>query len=115
MSSFLRTTFAPVALLMISASVVGCGSGTKSTTVVIEQPPGGQGSFLTLQARGQDADAKSNARNMVAEVESCAAYHAGEYTDCATAASLSNTAPTIGSGPGQVEIQISANTNAITA
>src|SRR5204862_3463475 len=37
--------------------------------------------FLGQQEKGQDADAKSNARNMVSQVESCFASEQ-EYTKC---------------------------------
>ena len=59
--------------------------------------------FLGQQSKGQDADAKSNARNLVSQVESCFATNE-DYTQCQTAAQLPNTGLDIGSGSGQVEV-----------
>jgi len=39
--------------------------------------------FLGQQSKGQDADAKSNARNLVSQLESCYSQDQS-YTDCAT-------------------------------
>ena len=53
--------------------------------------------FLGQQQKGQDADAKSNARNVVSSVESCYADASPQaYTSCDTLAELSAT----GSKPG---------------
>jgi type IV pilus assembly protein PilA len=60
--------------------------------------------FLGQQSKGQDADAKSNARNLVSQVESCFATNE-DYTKCDTAAELPNTGLDIGNGKGQVEVQ----------
>ena len=60
--------------------------------------------FLGQQKKGQDAEAKSLARNAVSQVESCASDTAGVYTNCTTAAQLGNTGLDIGTGPGQVAI-----------
>jgi type IV pilus assembly protein PilA len=46
--------------------------------------------FLGQQKKGQDASAKSDARNMVSHVESCFA-DTQDYTACDTAAALGNT------------------------
>src|SRR5438132_3410735 len=59
--------------------------------------------FLGQQEKGQDADAKSNARNMVSQVESCFATEQ-DYTKCQTAAQLPNTGLDIGTGAGQVSV-----------
>lgn len=52
--------------------------------------------FLGQQKKGQDGEAKSNARNMVTQVESCATDAAGSYANCTA---LTNTgidpAPTV--------------------
>jgi hypothetical protein len=118
MGSFLRATFQAVALLMISAFVVGCGGGGggKSTTAVIEQPQGGQASPIAdlnaQRARGLDSEAKSNARNMVSQVEACAVDYSGNYTHCAD---LGNTGLPIGAGPGQVEVETASATYTVTA
>jgi type IV pilus assembly protein PilA len=57
--------------------------------------------FLGQQKKGQDAEAKSNARNLVSQVETCATDNAGVYTSCG-AASLPPTGLDIGTGDGQV-------------
>jgi type IV pilus assembly protein PilA len=59
--------------------------------------------FLGQQKKGQDAEAKSNARNAVSQVESCGA-DGSDYTNCTTAAQLGNTGLDIGTGAGQVSI-----------
>jgi type IV pilus assembly protein PilA len=46
--------------------------------------------FLGQQKKGQDGEAKSNARNLVSHVESCFA-ETQDYTACNTAAELGNT------------------------
>jgi hypothetical protein len=116
MNSFLSTAVKPMTLLAIAAFVVGCGGGGKSTTVVIEQPQDSQNTvvaaFTAQRARGQDAEAKSIARNMVSQLESCATDYAGEYTHCAD---LRNTGLPIGPGPGEVEVQTARITYSVTA
>jgi type IV pilus assembly protein PilA len=60
--------------------------------------------FLGQQKKGQDAEAKSNARNAVSQVESCATASSGDYTNCTTAAQLGNTGLDLGTGAGQVSV-----------
>src|SRR5947207_5202407 len=38
--------------------------------------------FLGQQQKGQDSEAKSNARNLVSQVESCSTDYSGDYTSC---------------------------------
>jgi type IV pilus assembly protein PilA len=65
--------------------------------------------FLGQQQKGQDADAKSNARNAVSQVESCFANEQ-TYANCTTAAQLGNTGLTIVAGaPNAGEVQVTAN------
>jgi type IV pilus assembly protein PilA len=59
--------------------------------------------FLGQQQKGEDADAKSNARNAVSQVESCYANEQ-DYSKCDTAAELGNTGLDIGAGAGQVTV-----------
>ena len=66
--------------------------------------------FLGQQKKGQDSSAKSDARNMVSQVESCATDFAGDYTSCGTP---SNTGLSIGTGPGDVAVS-SPTTNGYT-
>ena len=71
--------------------------------------------FLGQQKKGQDADAKSLARNMVSQVESCFAVEE-DYTKCTTP---TDTGLPIGPAKGQVQVTASgappANTYEITA
>jgi type IV pilus assembly protein PilA len=59
--------------------------------------------FLGQQEKGQDSDAKSNARNLVSHVESCFANEQ-TYASCQTAAQLGDTGLSLGSSPGQVRV-----------
>jgi type IV pilus assembly protein PilA len=59
--------------------------------------------FLGQQEKGQDADAKSNARNLVSQVESCFATEQ-TYANCDTAGELGTTGLDIGSTAGKVEV-----------
>jgi type IV pilus assembly protein PilA len=59
--------------------------------------------FLGQQKKGQDASAKSDARNLVSHVESCFA-DTQDYTLCQTAAQLGTTGLDIGAGKGQVSV-----------
>jgi type IV pilus assembly protein PilA len=59
--------------------------------------------FLGQRSKGQDSSAKSDARNMVSQVESC--YSDSQaYNSCMTAAQLGNTGLTIGTQSGSVEV-----------
>jgi type IV pilus assembly protein PilA len=61
--------------------------------------------FLNQQQKGQDANAKSNARNLVSQIESCAADKNGNYTTCtATAAEVTSSGLPIGAADGQVTV-----------
>ena len=66
--------------------------------------------FLGQQEKGQDADAKSNARNLVSQVESCFATEQ-DYTKCDTSAELPNTGLDIGTAAGQVQVSASGTAN----
>ena len=62
--------------------------------------------FLGQQRKGQDASAKSDARNLVSQVESCFA-DSQDYTACDTNAELTQGGPiglVIGTNPGEVSI-----------
>jgi type IV pilus assembly protein PilA len=58
--------------------------------------------FLGQQKKGQDSEAKSNARNMVSQIETCSTDYAGDYSSC-NSAQLTNTGLNIGAGQGQVQ------------
>jgi type IV pilus assembly protein PilA len=59
--------------------------------------------FLGQQKKGQDANAKSDARNLVSQIETCATDNGGAYTGCSAP---SNTGLDLGGGPGQVSAVI---------
>ena len=65
--------------------------------------------FLGQQKKGQDASAKSNARNLVSQVESCFADNQ-DYTLCNTASALGSTGLAYGSGQGLVSVTASSTT-----
>jgi type IV pilus assembly protein PilA len=77
-------------------------------------------SFLGQQSKGQDASAKSDARNMVSQVESCYA-DSQDYTVCVTPAQLGTTGLDMSTGvpaskSGQVGVVASdASSYVITA
>ncbi|HEV3229893.1 MAG TPA: type II secretion system protein, partial [Solirubrobacteraceae bacterium] len=64
--------------------------------------------FLSQQSKGQDASAKSNARNAVSQVESC--YTDSQvYANCTSAAQLGNTGlNVVTSTPTAGQVQITA-------
>ena len=63
--------------------------------------------FLGQQKKGQDSEAKSNARNLVSHVESCFA-ETQDYAACDTAGELGDTGLTIGNAQGSVEVTATA-------
>jgi type IV pilus assembly protein PilA len=69
--------------------------------------------FLRQQGKAQDADAKSNARNLVSHVEACQAS-SEDYTQCDTVAELGTTGlPLVDGAPttdGTVGVAASART-----
>jgi type IV pilus assembly protein PilA len=65
--------------------------------------------FLTQRAKGQDAAAKSDVRNMVSQMEACFTED-DKYIGCTAALTASNTNLDIGPGIGQVRIVAEALT-----
>jgi type IV pilus assembly protein PilA len=59
--------------------------------------------FLGQRSKGQDSSAKSNARNMVSQIESCYA-NSEDYTLCDTKAELGVTGLPYGTGSGEVAV-----------
>ena len=55
--------------------------------------------FLGQQKKGQDAEAKSLARNTVSQVEACSSDVSGDYSQCQTAAQLGNTGLNVVASP----------------
>jgi type IV pilus assembly protein PilA len=70
--------------------------------------------FLGQREKAQDANAKSDARNLVSQVESCFA-DSQDYTACDTAGELGATGLSIGNGSGQVEVTGPATASTYTA
>jgi type IV pilus assembly protein PilA len=71
--------------------------------------------FLGQRSKGQDSEAKSNARNLVTHVESCYANEE-DYQKCNTSAKLGTTGLDYGTGAGQVSVTAAgADTFTITA
>jgi type IV pilus assembly protein PilA len=72
--------------------------------------------MLNQRQDGHDADAKSNARNLYAQVESCGAEAGGDYTNCTTAAQLGEGGVPMGTAKGQAQVSdASAGGYTITA
>jgi type IV pilus assembly protein PilA len=59
--------------------------------------------FLGQRSKGQDSSAKSDARNMVSQVESCYT-DAQSYNGCMTTTDLGNTGLAVGAGTGSVQV-----------
>jgi type IV pilus assembly protein PilA len=59
--------------------------------------------FLSQRQKGQDASAKSDARNMVSQLESCYAQNQ-TYVGCAASQDVTSSGLDVGSGQGQVEL-----------
>ena len=70
--------------------------------------------FLGQQKKGQDASAKSDARNLVSQVEACFS-DTQDYTACSTSAALGTTGLDYGIHQGQVAVTASTgNTFTVT-
>jgi type IV pilus assembly protein PilA len=65
--------------------------------------------FLGQQKKGQDASAKSDARNLVSHVEACFADNQ-DYTLCNTSSALGSTGLAYGAGQGLVSVTASSTT-----
>jgi type IV pilus assembly protein PilA len=59
--------------------------------------------FLGQRQKGQDASAKSDARNMVSHIESCYTNN-NQYDNCSASEDVLQSGLDIGNGQGQVEI-----------
>ena len=71
--------------------------------------------FLGQQRKGQDASAKSDARNLVSQVEACFS-DTQDYTQCNTASALGATGLPYGTGTNQVSVTASTtSTFTVTA
>jgi len=70
--------------------------------------------FLGQRQKGQDASAKSNARNMVSALESCYT-NSQTYVGCGTAQDVTESGITTGTGNGQVNLATLASSNFVVA
>jgi type IV pilus assembly protein PilA len=71
--------------------------------------------FIGQKDKSEDADAKSNARNLVSQVEACYTP-AEDYRSCDSQAELGNTGMAYGTNPGEVEVAIAGqDTFTVTA
>jgi type IV pilus assembly protein PilA len=70
--------------------------------------------FLGQRSKGQDSSSKSDARNMVSQVESCYS-DAQTYSNCTNASQLGNTGLALGTTAGKVTVEGTANVYTITA
>jgi type IV pilus assembly protein PilA len=70
--------------------------------------------FLGERSKGQDADAKSNARNLVSSLES---FYASErkYTGAQTSQDITKSGVPIGTGKGKAQLTLSSDTFTIVA
>ena len=68
--------------------------------------------FLGQRSKGQDSSAKSDARNLVSQIESCYT-DTQDYAKCKTGTELPNTGLDIGTNTGQVRVTAAA-TNTFT-
>ena len=65
--------------------------------------------FLGQRQKGQDSEAKSNARNLVSHMESCFTT-AEDYTNCETSADVTNSGLPLGTGSGTVDVTAASTT-----
>src|SRR5213080_1027882 len=70
--------------------------------------------FLGQRSKGQDSSSKSDARNMVSQIESCYT-DAQSYTSCTNTTQLGNTGLSIGSGNGSVTVSAGTYSFTVTA
>ena len=71
--------------------------------------------FLGKKDRGEDANAKSNARNLVTHVEACFTVEE-DYANCDQSSELPPTGIDYGTGPGQVSAEATGtNSYVVTA
>jgi len=71
-------------------------------------------SFLGQRSKGQDASAKSDARNMVSQIESCYTTDQ-DYTGCKTSITGATSGLPVGTGTGTGNVEISvAGTDSYT-
>jgi type IV pilus assembly protein PilA len=70
--------------------------------------------FLGQRSKGQDSSSKSDARNMVSQVESCYS-DAQTYSQCTSTTQLGNTGLAVGNASGQVSVVAGTDVYTISA
>ena len=70
--------------------------------------------FLGQRSKGQDSSAKSDARNLVSQIESCFT-DAQSYNQCTSTAQLGNTGLPVGSGQGSVTVAAASDAYTVSA
>jgi len=70
--------------------------------------------FLGQRSKGQDSSSKSDARNLVSQIESCYT-DAQAYNSCTSAGQLGNTGLTLGTGTGEVTVAAATDSYTIRA
>jgi type IV pilus assembly protein PilA len=70
--------------------------------------------FLGQRSKGQDSSAKSDARNLVSQIESCYT-DAQSYSSCTTTTQLGNTGLAVGTGGGSVTVAAGNSDYTVTA
>ena len=70
--------------------------------------------FLGQRSKGQDSSAKSDARNLVSQIESCYT-DAQSYNSCTNTTQLGNTGLPVGAGSGSVSVSAATNAFTVTA
>jgi type IV pilus assembly protein PilA len=66
--------------------------------------------FLGQREKGQDSDAKSNARNLVSHMESCFAQ-TQNYTNCEASDDVQDSGLPLGAGAGNVDVTAAGTNN----
>jgi type IV pilus assembly protein PilA len=66
--------------------------------------------FLGQREKGQDSDAKSNARNLVSHMESCFAQ-TQDYTNCETSSDVTESGLPVAAGAGNVDVTAAGPSN----
>ena len=70
--------------------------------------------FLGQRSKGQDSSAKSDARNLVSQIESCYT-DAQSYDSCTTSTQLGNTGLSLGVANGNVTVAAASDSFTVTA
>ncbi|HEY6398178.1 MAG TPA: hypothetical protein VIX82_12060 [Solirubrobacteraceae bacterium] len=102
--------------LAAAVVVAACGGNGGSTAIAPVAIPTGTSTSASssVTALQQDSGAKVSARNAETALETCY-VDAQTYASCDLAKSLGSGAPALGSGPGHLQVKLSAQSYVITA